>query len=160
MPCSWLQGQGISNLWLMGYDCGAPPQCGGTNIDFILVHRILRKFIAIWIFVKPQRVYQTHQGSCCFYTNGIYVANRNNALMLNGDSLNPSDYTDTWRNDGLKISQGAFDSSFTVWWFHILSFPWDSFRFRLSAGSSLSAYRTFILKNWYAPGFRQRCRSL
>ncbi|HNQ00187.1 MAG TPA: T9SS type A sorting domain-containing protein, partial [Bacteroidia bacterium] len=46
-------------------------------------------------------------GQLLFYTNGIYVANRNNALMLNGDSLNPSDYTDTWRNDGLKISQGA-----------------------------------------------------
>ncbi|MBL0258094.1 MAG: hypothetical protein IPQ03_11480 [Bacteroidetes bacterium] len=45
-------------------------------------------------------------GQLLFYTNGVSVVNRYNLLMLNGDSLNPSDYTDTWRNDGLKIQQG------------------------------------------------------
>ncbi|HRH65704.1 MAG TPA: T9SS type A sorting domain-containing protein [Bacteroidia bacterium] len=105
MPCSFIQGQGISNLWLMGYDCGGPG-CGGTNIDFFhgspdtqTVHRDMN-------FRQTSASISDSSGQLLFYTNGVYIANRNNALMINGDSLNPSDYTDTWRNDGLKISQG------------------------------------------------------
>ena len=106
MPCSFIQGQGISNLWLMGYDCGGPG-CGGTNIDFFHGAPDTQTVYRDMNFRQTSASISDSSGQLLFYTNGVYIANRNNALMLNGDSLNPSDYTNTWRNDGLKISQGA-----------------------------------------------------
>lgn len=117
IPCPYINGQGISNLWLMGYDCGAPVICGGTNIDFyngtpdtLHVNRSMN-------FSQTFAGISDDLGQMQFYTNGVYIANRYDQLMVNGDSLNPSSYTDTWSSYGLPLTQGdlvlpaLFDSS-------------------------------------------------
>lgn len=106
MPCSFIHGQGISNLWLMGYASGYSG-FGGTNIDFFQGTPDTQYVYRDMNFRQTSASISDSLGQLLFYTNGVYIANRNNGLMVNGDSLNPSDYTDSWRNDGLKISQGA-----------------------------------------------------
>ena len=63
-------------------------------------------------------------GELLFYTNGIYIANKENDSLKNCNGFNPGYATDYYADDGLGVSQGAIilpkpelSSSFTV--FHI-----------------------------------------
>lgn len=47
-------------------------------------------------------------GNLLFYTNGISVWNAEHEIMENGDSLNPGEFTESYRELGLPIIQGAF----------------------------------------------------
>ena len=44
-------------------------------------------------------------GNLLFYTNGVFIANRNNDTMLNGSGLNPSFYTNSLAEVGLSAYQ-------------------------------------------------------
>ncbi len=44
-------------------------------------------------------------GNLIFYTNGIKINNAQKQLMENGDSLNPGQVADNFRNSGLPNSQ-------------------------------------------------------
>jgi hypothetical protein len=46
-------------------------------------------------------------GNLMFYTNGIWINNANHQLMQNGDSLNPSPYTDQARNIGFFVPEST-----------------------------------------------------
>ena len=46
-------------------------------------------------------------GNLLYYTNGIYIANKNGNPLVNGDSLSPCDYSDQWRCCGLNILQAT-----------------------------------------------------
>lgn len=105
MPCSFIQGQGISNLWLMGYASGYSGY-GGTNINFYTGTADTQYVFRSMNFRQTFAGISDVHGQLQFYTNGVSIANRNNQIMVNGDSLNPSPYTDTWRADGLKLQQG------------------------------------------------------
>ena len=106
IPCLSLNGQGISNLWLMGYDCGSPSQCGGTNIDFYSGTADTQYVSRSMNFRQTAASICDTNGQLLFYTNGVYIANRNDDTLLDGDSLNPSQYTDDFSSVGLKIQQG------------------------------------------------------
>ena len=60
-------------------------------------------------------------GNLLYYTNGIYIADKNGAALTNGDSLSPCSYSDQWRCCGLNIPQAAL----------FLPKPGDSSRFYL-----------------------------
>jgi hypothetical protein len=46
-------------------------------------------------------------GNLMFYTNGIWINNASHQLMQNGDSLNPSPYTDQARNIGFFVPEST-----------------------------------------------------
>jgi len=46
-------------------------------------------------------------GQLLFYTNGVYIANALDDPMMNGSGLNPSWYTSSFSNTGLRIPQAA-----------------------------------------------------
>jgi len=99
--------QGVNNLWLMGYQSWAGYPFGGTDVNFI-------NGSADTIFHARQMNFGTTtasisdtSGNLLFYTNGVYIANRFDSLMVNGDFLNPSFYTNDLANDtfGLDLTQ-------------------------------------------------------
>jgi hypothetical protein len=86
-------GQGINNLWLMGYDSQSGIPYGGTDLNFS------NSMLSINYHSRPMD-FSTTSASICdtsgnllFYTNGIYIANRFDSLMLNGDNINPGYWT-------------------------------------------------------------------
>jgi len=46
-------------------------------------------------------------GNLLYFTNGIYIADRNGNMLLNGDSLNPCPFTSQEFSNGLDIGQAA-----------------------------------------------------
>ncbi len=101
-------GQGIDNLWLMGYedvDHGVNPNYGGTTIDFSSgAPSIYYASRPMW-FDASNAVISDKSGNLLFYTNGYYIANVNNDTMLNGSGLNPSSYTSGYGPFGLTVPQ-------------------------------------------------------
>ncbi len=100
-------GQGISNLWCMGYGNQAGPPVGGFDMNFISGNLN----IAI---VNRQINYGDVSASICdsngqmlFSSNGVYVANANGDSMLNGTGLSPSYYTNQVGGNGLFIPQSV-----------------------------------------------------
>ena len=88
----------------MGYENYNPFPLGATNIDFIT--GIPNAYF------EPNRTMQLRSavvnvsdsvGNLLFYSNGAWIANRKNQLMVNGDSLNPSYYTTSFYNIGLRL---------------------------------------------------------
>ena len=47
------------------------------------------------------------QGELLYYTNGIFIADKNGDTVQNGHGLSPCSYTTTWDNNGLNIPQAA-----------------------------------------------------
>ena len=96
--------QGYNNLWLMGYGNWASLPFGGTNIDFYngtanayFEPNRTMEFSASVINITDSL------GQLLFYSNGAWIANKNNVQMVNGDSLNPSSYTNSNYVYGLNI---------------------------------------------------------
>ncbi|MBP6521906.1 MAG: T9SS type A sorting domain-containing protein [Saprospiraceae bacterium] len=89
----------------MGYDSGSPLS-GGTNIDFYNGTADTQYVFRSMNFSQTFSGISDLVGQLQFYTNGVYIANKYNQLMLNGDSLNPSAYTNTWSSYGLPLQQG------------------------------------------------------
>src|SRR5690606_24646343 len=105
--CSF--GQGLNNLWMMGYDNGFPIPYGGTDIDFNTgVANIYYKYRSM-NFKRTAANITDAQGNLRFSTNGVYIADSTGEQMLNGDSLNPGTWTQQHAQygDGLALPQAA-----------------------------------------------------
>ncbi|HRH66378.1 MAG TPA: hypothetical protein PLU53_08780, partial [Bacteroidia bacterium] len=89
----------------MGYESGYPGY-GGTNIDFSSGFPDTQYVNRGMNFEMTNASISDSNGQLRFYTNGVYIANRNNDTLMDGDSLNPSQYTDDFSPYGLKITQG------------------------------------------------------
>ncbi len=104
-----LHAQGYNNLWLMGYGNWAQLPFGGTNVDFFngtanayFEPNRTMEFSASVVNVTDS------MGQLLFYSNGAWISNRNNAQMMNGDSLNPSTYTNSNYVYGLNLVNNIF----------------------------------------------------
>ena len=113
-------GQGISNLWPMGYSC-CSTNYGGMDIDFgsgaasfVLKQRYMN-------FYETVGAISNSNGNLLFTSNGIYVANALDDTMQNGLGLNPSAYTSSMVIHGLAIPQGNL----------VIPFPDDSTKYYL-----------------------------
>ena len=95
-------------IWLTGYSSNPiDSSFGGSTIDFLSTPP------DIYYEYRDMYFYPTNASSCdstgnlLFYTNGIYVANRLNAPMDNGNGLNPGAHADANIDEGYILSQGA-----------------------------------------------------
>ncbi|TAH43865.1 MAG: hypothetical protein EYC69_01550 [Bacteroidetes bacterium] len=95
-------GQGVDNLWMMGYNGGG----GGLNIDFYSGTRNVYQSPRNLQFLTTSVTHCNEMGNLLFYSNGIYIANALNNIMLNGADLSPSYYS-TNVGYGLFIPQAA-----------------------------------------------------
>ena len=97
------QGQGIDNLWMMGYGGGG----GGFNFDFSSGTRNINMAPRNLNFQTTSLTYCNEMGNVLFYSNGVYVANALDDTMMNGSGLSPSYYTTVVGWNGLFIPQAA-----------------------------------------------------
>jgi hypothetical protein len=93
-------------VWIFGY-YNSYPNWGGTKLNFAstipsttYVHQQLNLHCT-------DAVISDSSGNLLFYTNGMYVANRNFQIMPNGDSINPGDLYNYYGNMGYRTPQGA-----------------------------------------------------
>jgi hypothetical protein len=115
--------QGVSNLWLMGYASWAGPPYGGTNFDFSGGTLNISYQSRLMNFEETNGVICDKNGNFLFSSNGVYIANAQNQIMVNGSGLNPAFYTNETSHDslGLALPQGNL----------IIPFPNDSTKYYL-----------------------------
>ena len=98
--------QGISNLWLTGYNGGNYDYFGVSATNFISGFPDTSHSSVTMNFLDCNANISDSLGNLLYYTNGIYIANANNDTMVNGSNLNPAPYTTQQFNNGLRIKQG------------------------------------------------------
>lgn len=113
-------GQGISNIWIMGYDCCTPP-FSGMNLNFSSGSLVINPIQRYMNINCTNGEICDSNGNLLFYTNGIYIANSLDDTMQNGSGLNPSNFTTIRYNYGLSLPQANL----------IIPFPQDSVKYYL-----------------------------
>ncbi|CAN5519364.1 hypothetical protein BH11BAC2_BH11BAC2_20620 [soil metagenome] len=97
--------QRVDNMWLQGYANSFPIPFGGSNLDF--------NFGAPNIYYDSLRDMQLDftlglisdsVGNLLFYSNGVWIADATNDTMQNGSGLNPSSYTTSVYNTGIRVT--------------------------------------------------------
>jgi hypothetical protein len=99
-------GQGVSNVWLLGYSSSNGRPCGGSRIDFVAGYPDTSYEYRNMNFRDCNASICNYSGNLLFYTNGVYIANSLGDTMVNGSGLNPSNYTSNFAQVGLRIPQG------------------------------------------------------
>ena len=97
--------QGFTNIWQLGYDAGPPYK--KTLLNFNSGQVVVDSINRPMNFRAEEAIICDSTGQLLFYTNGIYVANKNHTAMPNGNGLNPGQFTTDWVSNGLPIFQGA-----------------------------------------------------
>ena len=108
IPCK-VHSQGISNLWLSGYNYSNGPSSGIYGVSAINFNSGFPDTTTTNIsmdFSDCNANISDSVGHLLFYTNGIYISNSNNDTMVNGSGLNPSPYTTQNINQGSRVKQG------------------------------------------------------
>ncbi len=86
--------QGIDNLWLLGYYSSQPSPFGPSTMDFKngspLIYRDTARTMN-FDFLETSMSDST--GNILFYTNGVYIVDKTNQTMVNGNGINPSSST-------------------------------------------------------------------
>jgi WD40 repeat protein len=131
-------GQGIDNLWLMGYQCCTSPNFHTMNLEFKSGSIVIDTAIRHMNLNCTNGVICDKNSDLLFYSNGVYIANALNDTMLNGSGLNPCDFTTIHTPLGLTIPQANL----------IIPFPDDSMKYYLfheSADDYVNTYSSFFL---------------
>lgn len=99
--------QGLSNLWMGGYESVEPhPLLGGVNVDFLSGGAIISTTERGIDFSRTNSNLTDTAGNLLFSTNGAYIANATGDTMLSGAGLNPSPYVDQYA-EGTNNSQAC-----------------------------------------------------
>jgi hypothetical protein len=123
--------QGIDNLWLMGYEC-CSTYFNPMNLDFSSGSLVIDTVQRNMNINSSNGVISDKQGNLLFYTNGVYIANASDNIMLNGTGLNPAQFTTNHTHYGLTIPQANL----------IIPFPEDSTKYYLFHETSDDALNT------------------
>ncbi|MBK6640366.1 MAG: hypothetical protein IPG39_03605 [Bacteroidetes bacterium] len=96
--------QNRANKWMIGYNYGNYPDNGlDFSNDSLLLFTVER---SMQFFLTDASICDT-SGELLFYTNGIYIANRNHDSLLNTHDFNSGWGTDFYGEFGLGIAQGV-----------------------------------------------------
>jgi hypothetical protein len=106
---SLVKAQGFDETWLLGYHSTPNDTTfGGTKIDFRESPPVLSYMYNDMNFFETNASISDSTGTLQFYTNGIYVSNKDNAPMPNGMGLNPGQPAIDFHDTGYILDQGAF----------------------------------------------------
>ncbi|MBK6640863.1 MAG: hypothetical protein IPG39_06260 [Bacteroidetes bacterium] len=121
--------QGISNIWMGGYDNHNPIPWGGWKMDFIAGPPVINYENRAIDFNFTGTTIADTAGNFLFATNGVTILNNANDTMQNGTGLSPSTYSSPqWFGDGLRIPQATLilplpESANIYYLFHM---TWDT----------------------------------
>lgn len=108
--CGSVLAQEEGNDWVIG-DWGTtsfyPLPDKGTKVHFTLELPDTTHILKRMPFLSTDANIADSNGHVLFYTNGIYISNRNNDTLWNSRDLNPGDATSFYSDDGLGYDQGA-----------------------------------------------------
>ena len=100
------QAQNRANIWQLGDNPSNMPD-PSMYIDFNSGSAVADTVIRAMSFFNTNASICDTTGQLLFYTNGVYIANRNHDSLLNTVNFNPGYWTDFYGNDGMGIPQGA-----------------------------------------------------
>ena len=104
----FLFSQKNDHIWVTGYSSNdIDTNWGGTIIDFNFDPPQLRYQYMDMNFLEYNAIASDGQGILQFYTNGLYIANKDQGPMENGLGLNPGMYNDNMGDDGYILPQGG-----------------------------------------------------
>jgi hypothetical protein len=96
------------NYWPLGYSSYTTDSLlGGMKLIFPNNSATLDTHSRKMSFRFTNATISNDTGQLLFYTNGVYIANALDDTMMNGSGLNPSWYTTSFSNTGLRIPQAA-----------------------------------------------------
>lgn len=98
------QNQGITNIWLMGYESNAGPPSGTTKINFYTGLPVITYDSLQMDFDRTHANISDSAGNILFYTNGYYIADATNDTMLNGSNISPTGFI-VFEPYGLTVPQ-------------------------------------------------------
>ena len=112
--------QGLNNLFMFGFNQNGNTPC---NMDLQGGTPVLNTETRGMNLNASHANITDSVGNLLFYTNGVYIADRTNDTMQNGGGLNPSTFTYSYRNLGLRLPQSdliiPMPGSYTVYYlFH------------------------------------------
>lgn len=95
-------GQGVNNIWLLGYGNGTRMKINFDSLPPIpnLVSRKMN-------FMETEANISNKSGNLLFYTNGVFIADASNDTMQNGDGLSTGSFGNQFVNFGLPVPQAA-----------------------------------------------------
>lgn len=96
------QGNGVNNIWLMGYNGGLDE----SEIDFVTGQPTISALQIPMDFRHTHANISDSAGNLLFYTNGVYIADATHDTMMNGSGINPGAYSN-FVPDGHLVAQGA-----------------------------------------------------
>lgn len=100
-------GQGLSNIWLLGYDTIQNQNNGRTLIDFKNGRNVSLTYQVPINFHRTCSTIADSSGNLLFYTNGFDVCNRLGEIMPNGQGLDTSSIMSFWYPHGMILTQGT-----------------------------------------------------
>ncbi|MBL0052026.1 MAG: hypothetical protein IPP29_11225 [Bacteroidetes bacterium] len=83
--------QGITNKWLMGYSSFGGIPFGGSDINFITGVPVISYKYREMDFSRTHSNISDSFGNILFYTNGYDICDASDSVMMNGDTISPSD---------------------------------------------------------------------
>ena len=125
-------GQGLNNLWLLGYEC-CSPNFQPVTINFYNNSWSLTNSNRTMNFCETSAIISDSLGSLLFYTNGTYICNSSDDTMINGAGLSPCDFSTSHSYHGLTIPQGAL----------VIPMPGNSSQYYLFHNSSDDRFNTY-----------------
>lgn len=108
-----MQGQYLNKIWYSGitgtpWDLNDTLYTGGNIINFFVDTVAITREFRKMNFSESHTVKSNAIGEVDFYSNGMYIANKNNDTMVGGTDLNPGYYRDAWAADkiGYRLRDG------------------------------------------------------
>jgi Secretion system C-terminal sorting domain len=109
--------QGISNLWLLGFQniIGAPTTSLRANVDFITGNAVVSPVTRKMKLSETQGNISDLNGNLLMSSNGIWIANAMGDTMMNGNGLNPNQFTLDWANTSVSSLIIQYANLFLPW---------------------------------------------
>ncbi len=104
---------GYDNLWMMGYHCCVSPNYG-VDLEFDSSGATIYLRNRRMNFSETNACITDQNGDLLFYTNGCYIANRQNDTMMNGSGLTPGLFSSSYQRYGYPIPQATLIVPFDI----------------------------------------------
>jgi len=104
--CSIAKAQKHGDIWLIGLT-SSPPKAIKMDFGFDPPSMVIVE-TGIYLGNGTNSSICDNDGNLVMYTDGIFIANRLDEVMENGDNLNPGTWANASGNNGYVVAQGAF----------------------------------------------------
>ncbi|MEO6168961.1 MAG: hypothetical protein ABIO46_04325, partial [Chitinophagales bacterium] len=107
LSTGFVYAQNRDNIWMLAYYAGPAPYFScGINFNSGVADTFTVEEKKMLMYFTNASICDT-LGQLLFYTNGLYIANRNHDTLFNSHLFNDGALTDFYVPEGMGIPQGA-----------------------------------------------------